>query len=164
MTKPTSKGRRASLRGTTFVRPHPKPNFQDQTSPGANTPSLCNGSTRPVLVGEDREQGTGNRSRRLFVCSLSAVPCSLVSSGGSGVLFGWAAYRGISTNRPLAGAPFPTYPVPVNASLLVRLWKFRTLVNRRDASPTPVRLVPRDVAPKRESIPRRSHRRYRHRW
>ncbi|MEA2584197.1 MAG: hypothetical protein QOF33_2282, partial [Thermomicrobiales bacterium] len=41
--------------------------------------------------------------------------CLVLSSGGSGVFFGPAAFRGLCTGRPLAGAPFRTDPVPVTA-------------------------------------------------
>ena len=74
-TKPPSKGRRASLRGTTFVR---RPS-QATASAGANTPWLCNGSTRPVLLQASLvlPAARGSSSERMLSADLAPIVRSL---------------------------------------------------------------------------------------
>jgi hypothetical protein len=74
-TKPPSKGRRASLRGTTFVR---RPS-QATASAGANTPWLCNGSARPVLLRESSflPAARGSSSEHLPSADLAPIVRSL---------------------------------------------------------------------------------------
>ncbi len=165
-TKPPSKGRRASLRGTTFVRRGPR---GSQPQWALVSPVLANGSNP---AGSTPRRGTRVRSFALRSRSTARRPRRGVASGATRPLSrffrrlgGLDRTGGLPRNlapivrslwRPSSG------PCPRHRHLPVRLWKFDPRVN---PGPSPARAMPLPGLPRLfagrpgGSLPRRSPRR-----
>lgn len=138
------------------------PPLRETASPGANTPSLANGSTRPVLLGAGSVQRAEGRISR-HDCVLHSAVClprpffrrlgGLLRSGG----VPRALHR-----PPARWGALPDRSCPRHSLSLVRLWKSRPLVNQRGRRRPGRPVAHAAAAPKCAPPPRRSRRRCQH--